>query len=233
MKHISEILDKNPLRTETVSHSGDKESSVLVPEAQKLVINLFKILEVYYSYFAYDNFSSQDDYDFARREWTKCFIARNVRKEDIERGVKRIRETAMSGKNLNPNEFLALCEVSSEELGMPPVEKAYEQACRNSHPCETDKKWAHDAVRLAWTQTGSFNLRTESKAKTFPVFAKNYKAACKEYAEGRAMNRIADTKTPMEYQEYVGRIKSDIFLGLQDPNTHIMKFDDWRNHNGA
>jgi hypothetical protein len=149
--------------------------------------------------YAADNDASRDS---IRREYTYAIIDGKITDiKLINLALDKIRR-----KNLiylpSPQTFVDMCTPSPEELGMPSVEKAYEQACRNSHPCETDKKWAHEAIELAWRETGSFNLRTEPKTKTFPLFQRNYAKACKDFAEGKIMARIANPKmTQEELQE--------------------------------
>ena len=171
---------------------------------------------------------TKDDLITIKRQWMLSFTENNIKSiEQLRTGLKRMRKEP-SPFFPSPGEFINLCKPTPEELGAPDVESAYKQAIKNAYPDGIEKKWSHDAIRYAAQKTDTFFLRTESRAKTFPRFKNNYEQALSDYADGRIMKQISNNKTPDKYQEYVGRIKSDINLGLKPENTIVITFEDWK-----
>jgi len=176
-------------------------------------------------------FETHEDLQNCKRQWMSAFKEADITTiESLQNAMRKVR-LHPSPFFPSPGEFIALCNPTPEYFGAPCIDDAYKQACRNAYPDGTEKKWSHPAVKYAYEKTVPFALRTESKAKTFPIFKRNYEDALKQYSEGRIMQQIENKKTPEEYQEYVGRMKSDIALGIKASATVILSFDEWLGSN--
>lgn len=175
---------------------------------------------------------TENSFQATKREWMNAFKLANLTNVNrIKKGLDKAR--------LNPNpfipspgQFIDWCKVEPEDIGAPDTNKAYDEACRLSHPCETNKNWSHDAIRLAAQQTGSHFLRTEAKTKSFPIFEKNYFKAIEEYDLGRNMHRIEDARkdTPENraaYQEYFGHHNLTKKYSKNPDDVNIMSYSEW------
>jgi hypothetical protein len=215
MNKIYELANK-----ELLNKASIHENSLGISEdARKVVDMLFTAFEEHVKYFRANH---PDGYDSAKREWTKTFIERGISMERVQKGIKALRKERRIYNSITPSEFLELCEIKAEDIGAPSTEKAYIEACRNAHPCETNKKWSHEAVRLAAHETGSFSLRTESKTKTFPIFEKNYLKATQDFIDGKIMSRIGfeDDAQERETQRKQG-VMSDGYERFNKPQESL------------
>lgn len=132
---------------------------------------------------------TQIEFDAAKRQWYKAFVqAKFSNLDHIKLGVSKIR-LRKSAFVPSVGEFIALCSPSPEDLGAPSTEKAFDEASKNSHPC-ADKTFSHEAVRYAWSTTGSWLMRSEARSRSFPIFEKNYMDALRLYGDGRIMQQI-------------------------------------------
>jgi hypothetical protein len=87
----------------------------------------------------------------ARRSWTKGFMDAGISSiEQVEFGIKKCRR---SGSPFAPSigQFIEWCTLGPEELGLPVAEDAWMEALLCTY--------SHEAVRLAATATGLFDLR--------------------------------------------------------------------------
>lgn len=185
MKHISQVLGKG------VAKSAEQPELTLNAEAVQVVDDLFRILAEHTKYFRL-NSSNQEEYNFRKREWVKTFALAGIGEKSVARGINRIRAQSGSFATMTPGEFLSFCCVAPEDISSPDIGTAYLEACKNSHPCETNKKWSHKAVQYATHKTGSHFLRTESRAISYPAFEKNYLEACQMYFEGKILDQIGN-----------------------------------------
>lgn len=84
-------------------------------------------------------------------------------------------------------EFRAMCENRTPEaFGLPSEDQAYREACRNAHP-QADRKWSHEAVYHAATETGFYNLNTLRMDDSRKLFLRNYAIACRMVMDGQAL----------------------------------------------
>lgn len=112
-----------------------------------------------------------------------------TRIEQIEFGMKKCRlESPINTPTLA--QFLKWCIPSPEELGLPNVENAYDEACRNNSRFNTEKKWTHQAVYHAWSMCNSYELANLPKKNTFPVFERNYDITLKMIMKGEPLREI-------------------------------------------
>lgn len=213
MKHISELIKKERKMPSVTNGSR------VMGEAKEIVDMLFMAFEEHVKFFRANHPSG---YDYAKREWTKTFAECGVSKERIQIGIKKMRKSGDFYASITPAEFLSLCKVSYCEIGAPATQSAYLEACKNSHPCETEKKWSHKVVRYAAHKTGSHFLRTESKSVTFPVFEKEYLNACQMHYDGKILDQIGTDSPQLRRElEETKKIIADGFEGFNSPRKAL------------
>lgn len=90
-------------------------------------------------------------------------------------------------------EFLSFCEArpTAESLGLPRVEKAFQEACNNTHPsARNHAKWSHECVYHAASETGFYELNTMKAEQSRRLFARNYEIAVRDFVDGKPMRAI-------------------------------------------
>lgn len=89
-------------------------------------------------------------------------------------------------------EFRALCEQRSPDaFGLPDVEVAFREACRNAHPAMANaQRWSHSAVFHAASESGFYNLTTLRMADARRLFERNYAIACRMVMDGQTLREI-------------------------------------------
>lgn len=240
MKDIQSLINKNMQKLDESRQNPEKQADdfndfypkiEIDAKSAKVINYIFSRLNGIVPAFKY-SVDSKASEDAIRREYTYAILDAKINDIDcINRGLKKLKDQNPIYLP-SPKSFVDLCKPTHAELGYPSVEDAYKQACYNAHPAETDKKWAHDVVCYAFVKTGSFDLRTESKTKTFPIFEKHYSEACQLHAAGGSLKQLESNKTKDRYQEYYGAMKMRIDYGYLPANTEIMSFEDWSQSNG-
>lgn len=71
--------------------------------------------------------------------------------------------------------FVDACRPSSEELGIPDFEKAYQLAARMKHMSQEERRKLHPVVYRAALHVGLWDLANDHRAKTEPLFRLAYK----------------------------------------------------------
>lgn len=80
-------------------------------------------------------------------------------------------------------EFISVLHEVSDNLGLPSVEEAYEEACMHAgNPRQHD--WSHPVVYHAGRNSDWFRVRTEDKQDIFPTFDSHYRMLCQRFAAG-------------------------------------------------
>jgi len=137
---------------------------------------------------------TETEFQMAKREWVNAFRRANITSlERVKRGIERLTDSEKSFIP-SPGEFLALCRLEPGDVGAPPIEQAYKEAIKNAYPDGLEKRWSHPCVRHAFQQSGAFEMRTEPKSKTQPLFEKNYLDSLDDYAEGKILEQVAHDK---------------------------------------
>jgi hypothetical protein len=121
----------------------------------------------------------------AKATWTKAFMAENITKiEQIRFGIEQCRKL---GSDFAPSvgKFIKLCQPTPEMLGIPPLEKAFREACRNAHPMMAGKgKWSHNAVWHAAKECGFEPLNRLETSLGLKLFERNYVITIRRMVEG-------------------------------------------------
>lgn len=87
-------------------------------------------------------------------------------------------------------DFRNLCTgASPEALGLPAVEKAYREACRNAHPA-AEQRWSHEAVHHAACETGFHELRSMPEDKSRALFERAYAVTVRMLLAGEPLREI-------------------------------------------
>ena len=77
-------------------------------------------------------------------------------------------------------EFMALTRMQSDEIGSPDADKAFSEACHNSHPFAGWRPWSHKCVYWAAIWTGQSDL-VELGNRMRKEFWKNYQRAIDQH----------------------------------------------------
>ena len=151
------------------------------PETTEVVNDLFRRLRGIFPAWR-QAWPSTEALAAAKEEWIKGFAAEGIRSlEQIEFGIQNCRKTK---KPFAPSvgEFIAMCQPSPEDFGMPPVADAWMQALMGNY--------SHEGVRLAASATGLFDLRTakqEDKGLR-SRFERNYEIILRRAQAGQSLD---------------------------------------------
>lgn len=113
----------------------------------------------------------------AKKVWMMALVDGGIRSdEELARGIRKLR---LNDKPflVSPGQFVAWCQPSPEDMGLPGVEDAYQEACRHAHDVHgADRRqvWSHPAVRAAGLAAGWFLLRSSEAKVGFPVYQRAY-----------------------------------------------------------
>ncbi|WP_062390754.1 replication protein P [Pseudomonas abietaniphila] len=121
----------------------------------------------------------------AKATWTKAFMAENITKiEQIRFGIEQCRKL---GSDFAPSvgKFIKLCQPTPQMLGIPPLEKAFREACRNAHPMMAGKgKWSHNAVWHTAKECGFEPLNRLETSLALKLFERNYVITIRRLVDG-------------------------------------------------
>lgn len=92
----------------------------------------------------------------------------------------------------SPGQFCEWCQISAEDLGLPSVEKAFNEARVELHKHPTYRKWSHQAVYFAASAVGVFDLKSlEDKSSSYREvkarFAAEYASIVEKVKAGEIM----------------------------------------------
>lgn len=186
MQHISEHLNVSNF---SVAREEKKTQTVLDPLSVRLVDYIFaKFMLLCKGFDAkYQNDTSRLNAE--KTQWSATFSREKITTlEQIKSGLLKLE------KHVYPNppqlgEFLSWCIPTADDLNLPNIEFAYDEACRNAHPSAT-KVWTHEVVKHAAKATGSYLLSNSPRSKSFPVFQRNYEIACRKFIKGESISDI-------------------------------------------
>lgn len=132
---------------------------------------------------------TKGEYDGAKRNWILALCESDLKSiQQIKMGLKSLRAQT-SPFVPTCGQFIALCKPSAHDLGLPPVEKAYIEACEAAHP-QGSKIFSHKVVENAFINVGSYNLRTYPKSSSYPMFEHAYQLSCQAFMNGEKLAEI-------------------------------------------
>lgn len=133
----------------------------------------------------------QATYNAAKQQWLTAFLEAGINTpEQLQFGLMRCRQ---SGREFipAPGTFIQWCQPSPEMLGLPPLNRAFREACRNAHPAMAGKgKWSHDAVWHAAKECGFENLNKLAEDLSVKLFERNYTIAVRRLVAGEPLQAM-------------------------------------------
>jgi hypothetical protein len=130
-------------------------------------------------------------YKAAKKEWLQAFLEAGLRSLDqLQFGLMGARQ---SGKDFipAPGVFIGWCTPTAEMLGLPKLENAHREACRNAHPSMAGQgKWSHDAVWHTAKECGFENLNRLESSLSLKLFARNYTITVRRLIEGLPLQKM-------------------------------------------
>ena len=87
------------------------------------------------------------------------------------------------------------CRKDIALFGLPPVRRAYEEACLAPAP-KAAYDWSHEAVFLAGSAAGWSLLASEPESVSFPQFEYHYLDLCRQVVEGAELKIERPTPLP-------------------------------------
>ncbi len=189
MEDIGDLMQKAELK---IKQAGEQQQKPLDNAIVELVNQLFAFFYSICRGFE-KQYHDPKRLNMEKTQWMKAFQDEKIfTREQVEHGIKQARRvTPIYTPTIG--QFLDWCTPTNEALGVPPLDRAYDEACRNSHP-SADKIWTHKLVQHAWKLTGSYFLSTSARSSTYPVFQRNYEIAIREWRAGKT---IADIEAPI------------------------------------
>lgn len=135
-----------------------------------------------------------------KRQWLSAFKENNITSIDrVKRGMVKVRARQLPFLP-SPGEFIAFCKLDPIDVGAPSIDDAYKEAIKNAYPDGLEKRWTHDCVRYAYQRSGAFEMRTEPKSKTQPLFERHYLDAIERFANGEILNQLPINKKEKEFK---------------------------------
>lgn len=92
-------------------------------------------------------------------------------------------------------DMVETCRRDIALFGLPPVRRAYEEACLAPAP-KADYDWSHEAVYLAGSAAGWSLLASEPESVSYPQFEYYYLDLCRQVVEGAELKIERPTPLP-------------------------------------
>lgn len=130
-------------------------------------------------------------YKAAKKEWLQAFLEAGLRSLDqLQFGLMGARQ---SGRDFipAPGVFIGWCTPTAEMLGLPTLQAAHREACRNAHPCMAGRaKWSHDAVWHTAKECGFESLNKLETSLSLKLFERNYAITVRRLIEGLPLQKM-------------------------------------------
>jgi hypothetical protein len=127
----------------------------------------------------------------AKATWTKAFMAEKITTiEQIRFGIEQCRKL---GSDFAPSvgKFINLCQPTPEMLGLPPLETAFREACRNVHPSMAGQaNWSHDAIWHTAKESGFESLNRLETSLARKLFERNYVITVRRLIDGLPLQKM-------------------------------------------
>lgn len=131
-----------------------------------------------------------------KKTWAKGFVENGIVSiNQVQCGLVKARKV---NRPWLPSigEFCSWCQFSFEQFGLPSVEAAFREACRNH--AFSDSEYSHAAVFVATRETGSWTFKTQSSDNVKKVFERNYEIAANRVISGEDLNCFMPKALPAE-----------------------------------
>lgn len=125
----------------------------------------------------------------AKVTWVLALVEGGIRdwERQVEVGLRRLRAEP-SDFVPAPGKFVDWCNPTPESLGLQPVERAYDEACRNAHPsCRGSATWSHPVTYHTAIDVGLDVLMQLSGAETWKLFSRSYAVMTRRALAGQPL----------------------------------------------
>jgi len=187
MKSVSNVLQTLPnvASAEVVPRKADAGTVQVINALFRELMSIFPAWK--------QAWPDQESINSAKATWTKAFMAERITKiEQIRYGIEQCRKV---GSDFAPSvgRFITLCQPTPEMLGIPLLDSAFREACRNVHPSMAGQStWSHDAVWHAARESGFENLNRLETSLAKKLFERNYMITVRRLVDGLPLQ-----KTPL------------------------------------
>lgn len=169
------------------SPSDPKSTATLDPTATQHVNDIFRALQAAFPAWR-TAFPDNASLRAAKASWVKGLMAAGVTDfNQIARGVEKAR---LSESDFFPSvgKFVGWCRLSPEDMGLPPEDTAWSEACQHSHHVFIHS-WSHPGVYEAGRRVGWFDIRICSGERRLhglrKAFSAHYAAVLQEIGQGK------------------------------------------------
>lgn len=178
-----------------VSHHQPVKAVRIDPNTRDVIDQLFGRLRGIFPAWR-QAWPTEDELNNAKREWLAEFMRAGIRSMDqIQMGI---RKASQHRKEFVPpvGVFIGWC-FSPEAFGLPPLERAYAQAVRNTHPAQTEfARWSHPAIYHAAVAAGFYTLQRLDRALGLKRFGEKYEEQCRRLGRGEALPAVPVAALP-------------------------------------
>lgn len=196
MKHVSVTATGLWAKVQTgqfiaAGESENARPAVGVSEATANVINgLFRELRSIFPAWK-QAWPDMATYKAAKQQWMQGFLEAGIcSTEQLRFGLMRARQAA---KDFVPNVgvFIGWCTPTAEMLGLPKLDAAHREACRNAHPSMAGQaQWSHDAVWHTAKECGFENLNRLAHDLSIKLFERNYTITVRRVLAGLPLQKM-------------------------------------------
>lgn len=123
-----------------------------------------------------------------RKSLIKAFAEAGINSlEQVRYAMQRCRQDE-SDFVPSAGKLVKWCQPTPEMLGLPALERAYAEACRNVHPAQVAcARWSHVAIYHAAVAAGFHSLQQLSRELGMKRFDQCYSAVCQRIARGEVL----------------------------------------------
>lgn len=191
MKPISQLLKDNVHKLED---KKSDEGETVNPKINALIDKLFGFFYAICRGFE-KQYHDPKRLNIEKTQWRAAFADLGINdRSQIEWGIKRTRlESPIYTPTIK--QFLEWSQPTAYDLGLPDLDTAFDEACKNSHPT-AKKQWSHDVVYYAWSKTGGFDLCNKPSVQVRPIFEKYYNEAIRLHSQGKILRQIESSPLP-------------------------------------
>ncbi len=206
MKNIATVASNVVTQQREGQVSPEQRQQPEINEEAALIVNdIFRALQA-----AFPAWRAAFPDDAALRaskaSWVKGLIDAGINDlHQVARGVRRARQTE-SDFFPSVGKFIAWCQLSPDELGMPNADQAWMEACQHSHHV-LGHEWSHPGVYEAGRRTGWFEVRNGTA--TCKAFTDNYQVVMAEVAKGAEFEMPAPDSTKLEHHRNGRRVQTE------------------------
>lgn len=185
MKSVAQILPYMPNLPE-----NEPKSVAVDPATTEVVNELFRRLRGIFPAWR-QAWPTTEALGAAKAEWIMEFVAQRITSLDqIDFGIENCRRMK---KPFAPSvgEFIEMCQPTPEMLGIPPLDTAFREACRNAHPSMAGQAtWSHDAVWHTAKEAGFENLNRLETSLAKKLFERNYVITVRRLVDGLPLQKM-------------------------------------------